>query len=88
MTNEELNKAFDDAVKIVNQHEEPFPADFLLCLYAYYKKATHNVDPPRSRKPLINAFKANALFQTRGINVEDAKKKYIELVNEYFKKQE
>ncbi|SFS96149.1 Acyl-CoA-binding protein [Zhouia amylolytica] len=84
MTDEELDIAFQEAVNVVNSCEEPFPADFLLRLYAYYKKATHNIDPPSSRKALINAFKANALFQTRGISVREAKEKYINLVNDYF----
>ncbi|UNY98992.1 acyl-CoA-binding protein [Zhouia spongiae] len=84
MTDQELDKAFQEAVDVVNNCQEPFPADFLLRLYAYYKKATHNIEPPSSRKALINAFKANALFQTRGISVREAKERYINLVNDYF----
>ena len=37
MTSEELDIEFDAAVDRVNDHSEPFPADFLLRLYAYYK---------------------------------------------------
>lgn len=84
MTSEELDIQFKDAVKRINEHTEGFPADFLLRLYAFYKKATNDYGRPSSRKPIINAFKTNALFQIENISEEEAKQKYIELVNNYF----
>ena len=84
MTPEELEIAFNEAVDRINDHTEHFPADFLLRLYAYYKKATNNYERPSSRTPIINAFKTNALFQVKDINEEEAKKIYIDLVNNYF----
>ncbi|MGF1554588.1 acyl-CoA-binding protein [Paucihalobacter sp.] len=84
MTSEELNIAFDEAVERINAHTEPFPADFLLRLYAYYKKATNNYGRPSSRKPIINAFKTNALFQVQNVTPDEAKQVYIDLVNNYF----
>jgi len=84
MTPEELDIAFQNAVKSINEHKEPFPADVLLRLYAYYKRATNDDHSPSGSKPLINAFKTNALFQTRGLSSDKAKKKYIEAVNHYF----
>ena len=84
MNSEELHKEFEDAVDRINAHTEPFPADFLLRLYAYYKKATNNYGRPSSRKPIINAFKTNALFQVQNITPDEAKKEYIDLVNNYF----
>ncbi|PNQ73804.1 acyl-CoA-binding protein [Hanstruepera neustonica] len=84
MTSEELDIAFEEAVERINAHTEPFPADFLLRLYAYYKKATNNYGRPSSRKPIINAFKTNALFQVKNISQEEAKRTYIDLVNNYF----
>lgn len=84
MTPEELDIAFKEAVDRINGHTEPFPADFLLRLYAYYKKATNDYGRPSSRKPIINAFKTNALFQVQDISQDEAKKTYIELVNNYF----
>ena len=68
MTAKELEIEFRDAVELVNEHTEPFPADFLLRLYAYYKKATNDYGRPNSRKPIINAFKTNALFQVQDIS--------------------
>lgn len=84
MTSEELDIAFRDAVERINAHTEPFPADFLLRLYAYYKKATNDYGRPSSRKPIINAFKTNALFQVQGVNQDEAKREYINLVDNYF----
>jgi acyl-CoA-binding protein len=84
MTSEELNIEFLDAVKSVNDHIDAFPADFLLRLYAYYKRATNSQDQPTSKNPLIGAFKTNALFQTRNLDPDEAKKLYIETVRHYF----
>ncbi|MCA0154063.1 acyl-CoA-binding protein [Winogradskyella vincentii] len=84
MTAKELEIEFRDAVERVNKHTEPFPADFLLRLYAYYKKATNDYGRPNSRKPIINAFKTNALFQVQDISQDEAKQEYIKLVNNYF----
>lgn len=84
MTSEELDKSFREAVERINNHTEPFPADFLLRLYAYYKKATNNYGRPSSKKPIINAFKTNALFQVKDVTQDEAKQVYIDLVNNYF----
>ncbi len=84
MDSEELDIAFRRAVQSINEHKEPFPADVLLRLYAYYKRATNNDHGPSGRKPHISAFKTNALFQTRGLTSEEAKKLYIEAVKQYF----
>jgi len=84
MSSEELNIAFENAVNSINEHTEPFPADFLLRLYSYYKVATDNKEQPSSRSPLINAFKTNAIFQTQGMDSDEAKKLYVEAVKHYF----
>jgi acyl-CoA-binding protein len=84
MTPEELDIAFKKAVNSINEHTDPFPADLLLRLYSYYKVATNDNELPSSRTPLINAFKTNAIFQTRGMDSDDAKKLYVEAVNHYF----
>lgn len=84
MSPKDLDIAFKQAVESINQHKEPFPADVLLRLYAYYKRATNDAHEPSGRKPHISAFKTNALFQTRGLTVDEAKQLYIEAVNQYF----
>lgn len=81
---EELDKLFEETVARVNAHTEPFPADFLLRLYAFFKKATNNIERPSSREPIINAFKTNAIFQIKNISPEDAKRTYIDLATKYF----
>ena len=84
MTSEELDIEFQEAVERINNFTEPFPADFLLRLYAYYKKATNDYGRPSSKKPIINAFKTNALFQVKDVTQEEAKRIYIDLVKNYF----
>lgn len=84
MTSEELDIEFNEAVDRINGYTEPFPADFLLRLYAYYKKASNNYERPSSKKPIINAFKTNALFQIKDVTEDEAKRIYIDLVKNYF----
>lgn len=84
MSDSDLDIEFKNAVERVNAHTDPFPADTLLKLYAYYKKATNDYSRPKSKKPIINAFKTNALFQVQNITENEAKRTYIELVNNYF----
>jgi acyl-CoA-binding protein len=84
MNSETLEIEFQKAVARVNAYTEPFPADYLLRLYAYYKKATNNYSRPSSSKAIINAFKTNALFQAKNITGDQAKQKYIDLVTNYF----
>ncbi len=79
-----LDIEFKEAVTLINSYQEPFPADLLLRLYAYYKKATNNYKSPRGKKPMITAFKTNALFQIKSVTPDEAKRIYIDLVNNYF----
>ena len=84
MKNKELDIRFKKAVNYLNSYTKPLPADILLKLYAYYKVANKNFDNPSSKKPLINAFKANALFQAQNVSEDEAKKQYIAIVEDYF----
>ena len=84
MSQKELDIAFRNAVNNINAHRDPFPADVLLKLYAYYKRATNDQSSPSSSNPLINAFKTNALFQISDISTNEAKRIYIETVKRYF----
>ena len=83
MKSEALDIEFREAVESINNHEQPFPADILLKLYAYYKKATNDYSRPSSSKAIINAFKTNALFQVEDISQDEAKQRYIDLANTY-----
>ncbi|THD66369.1 acyl-CoA-binding protein [Robertkochia marina] len=84
MSSKKLDREFEKAVEFMNSYHDPLPADLLLRLYAYYKKATRSEAPPGSRRAIINAFKTNALFQAGQISEKQAKKKYTKLVSTYF----
>ena len=83
MNSESLEIEFREAVDAINSHDQPFPADTLLKLYAYYKKSTNDYIRPSSGKSIINAFKTNALFQVEDISKDEAKQRYIDLANNY-----
>jgi len=85
MKKKKLYTDFSKAVDFVNEYNDSLPPDLMLKLYAYYKKATNNSDNPKSKTPLINAFKANALIQAKNINKEQAMKAYIKLVKKEIK---
>lgn len=84
MTPEEVDKAFDNAYEKACNTSKRFPPDTMLKLYAYYKQATeHNgAYYPSGSNDVKNAFKLNALLQVKGMSIIDAKKAYIELVDE------
>ena len=83
MNSKILDIKFREAVDSINSHKDPFPADTLLKLYAYYKKSTNDYNRPSSGKAIINAFKTNALFQVENITQDKAKQRYIDLANNY-----
>jgi acyl-CoA-binding protein len=51
-------------------------------LYAYYKVAKGNEAKPNNDKPIVSAFKANALMQVGHLPKEIAEGKYTELVRQ------
>lgn len=71
---------FNKAVARVNSSSKPLPPDTMLKLYALYKIATKNQENPSGDKPLISAFKANALFQAKHMSIETAMLEYIAIV--------
>jgi len=85
MKKKQLHTDFLSAVDYVNKYTYSLPPDLMLKLYAYYKIATGNSNNPKSKMPLINAFKANALIQAQNIDKYGAMKAYIELVKKKLK---
>lgn len=83
----DLNQRFEDAVKRASKTDKKFPPDLKLYFYAYYKRALGNHRDDREMEDdhttLVNGFKMNALFQVRNISEDEAKEKYIQLVNEH-----
>ncbi len=85
MTEEELNIAFNEAYQRASRTKIQLPPDVMLHFYAYYKQAIHTEGSgfynPSGDSELRNAFKLNALFQVKNLTPNEAKLKYIELVN-------
>lgn len=86
MNKEELDIAFEQAFQKACNTKIQLPPDLMLHFYAYYKQATHKTNTfytPSGNSPLRNAFKLNALFQVKNMTSDEAKEKYIELVEKY-----
>lgn len=80
----DLHEEFLEAYKKASAMKTPLPQDIMLLFYAYYKQATTGDNFSfNANFDVRNAFKFNAWMQLKGISPEDAKKKYIELVNKY-----
>ncbi len=79
---EEINAKFQKAYKISSSMKKKLPPDTMLKLYAYYKQATKGTKytKPSGDNEIRNAFKLNAWFQVNSMSEEEAKKRYIKLV--------
>ncbi len=77
-----LDERFEIAFEIASAMTQKLPPDVMLKFYAYYKLATKGktYSTPSGESPLRNAFKLNAMFQLNNISEDEAKEKYIELV--------
>jgi acyl-CoA-binding protein len=89
MSIKDLNTLFDEAfanAQLVPQ--ESVPQDMQLVLYGLYKQATSertNQSHYQNPQDLINAFKLNAWMQVKHLTVDEAKQKYIEIINTLLK---
>jgi acyl-CoA-binding protein len=89
MSTKDLNTLFDEAfanAQLVPQ--ESVPQDMQLVLYGLYKQATSeraNQSHYQNPQDLINAFKLNAWMQVKHLTVDEAKEKYIEIINTLLK---
>ncbi len=79
---QKLDKRFEKAFQIASDMTQKLPPDIMLKFYAYYKQATKKESDSQSssNSPLREAFKLNAWFQINSISEDEAKRKYIELV--------
>ena len=84
MTPEEVHEKFLKAYEKASKTTRKFPPDTMLKFYAYYKQATEQegIYMPSGENDVKSAFKLNALLQVKGLSVLEAKKRYIDLVNE------
>jgi diazepam-binding inhibitor (GABA receptor modulating acyl-CoA-binding protein) len=79
----EENSKFLKAYEMASSTSQQFPPDVLLHFYALYKRATEKNGfyiPPTNQGDLRSAFKVNALVQVKDLSKEEARKRYIELV--------
>ena len=87
LSNTELDELFQEYYQAVRDTSKRFPQDTLLRFYSYYKLATDENQMrvqhlPENGEELINAFKANAMFQVQQINPRQAKINYIKLAQQ------
>ncbi|HQE35309.1 phosphatidylserine decarboxylase [Flavobacterium alvei] len=89
MTNKDLDTRFQEAVEIAsNMTQASLPQDVQLRLYAFYKQATFgSLSFNHSESAdLRNAFKTNAWIQISHLSIDEAKEKYIEIINSIIQK--
>ena len=81
----DLDKKFEKAFEIASAMTEKLPPDVMLQFYAYYKQATHGMPSylPTGDNEVRNAFKLNAWFQVNNLSEDEAKIRYIELVEKH-----
>ncbi|MFM9827002.1 acyl-CoA-binding protein [Flavobacterium sp.] len=84
MSIKDIEIQFQEAVEIAsNMTQASLPQDMQLRLYAYYKQATFGTLSYNHSESydLRNAFKTNAWIQVSHLSIEEAKEKYIEIIN-------
>ena len=84
MIEKDLDTRFSEAVDAALQMTQAsLPQDVQLRLYAYYKQATFGSAKYNQSEnfDLRNAFKTNAWIQISHISIDEAKERYIEIIN-------
>ena len=85
MVDKDLDTLFKEAVAIANTiAQSSLPQDVQLRCYAYYKQATFGSfgSVNYSNLDVRDAFKNNAWMQISHISEEEAKRCYIDIINE------
>ncbi|WP_396181057.1 acyl-CoA-binding protein [Flavobacterium sp.] len=86
-----LDERFKEAIQNANEKipKTSVPQDVQLVLYAYYKQAlSGNISYSHhgyESDEVITAFKQNAWMQVRHLTANEAKEKYIEIINQMLK---
>ncbi len=89
MHNKELDIQFREAVEAASKMTQAsLPQDVQLRLYAFYKQATFGSLSfnHSDSADLRNAFKTNAWIQISHLSIDQAKEKYIEIINSILQK--
>lgn len=76
---------FLKAYEMVSNTSLKFPPDIMLHFYAYYKRGTqkNSFYTPKPNEDLRSGFKANALLQVENLSQQEARTKYIEMVEKH-----
>lgn len=85
MSEKDLDILFREAFdKVSFMEQDSLPQDVMLRLYAYYKQASFGsvMSMNYSNLDVRDAFKLNAWMQVSHMSEEEAKRNYIDLVNE------
>lgn len=88
MTEKEIDilfkEAFNNAQRIP---QDSVPPNIQLVLYGLYKQASFSDLQTQFQQPhdIINAFKINAWMQVKHLSEDEAKKQYIEIINNLLK---
>ncbi len=88
MIEKDLDTLFQEAIDLANTiPQASLPQDVQLRCYAYYKQATFGSlgSMNYSNLDVRDAFKNNAWMQISHISEEEAKRHYIDLINEILK---
>ena len=85
MPEKDLDTQFQKAIELAQTiPQSSLPQDVQLRCYAYYKQATFGSlgSVNYSNLDVRDAFKNNAWLQISTISVEEAKRRYVEIINE------
>ncbi|MCL9805541.1 acyl-CoA-binding protein [Flavobacterium amniphilum] len=89
MSEKDLDSQFKEAFEIAsNMEQDSLPQDIMLRLYAFYKQAEFgNIGSINyAANDVVDAFKLNAWMQVSHLSEDEAKKAYIDLIEEITRK--
>lgn len=80
-----LEERFNKAFELASAMTKKLPPDIMLRFYAFYTIGANkgSVHMPSGNDGVRNGFKLNALFQYKHLTSDEAKEKYIKLVEGY-----
>ena len=85
-----LKEEFEKYVDLGNKMP-PQTADNMLIAYGFYKQATvgdNNEERPQESSNVVQTFKHDAWKRLEGMPMEEAKRKYIDLIKKLLKEQQ
>ena len=88
MSKKDIDILFEEAFENANiVPQDTVPQDIQLVLYGLYKQATSGNTNLYFQNPqdLRNAFKLNAWMQVKNLSIDEAKKQYIDIINQLMK---